>query len=81
MATFLERAVISRFGFEGGIWVLIAGHFILVIVIFVKLDYILKKQNQSRTNGPINAHLTIAQVKNKRHSCKSFVKISAVAWQ
>ena len=46
--------------------------------------------NQSRTNGPINAHLTIAQVmprynhkkmKNKKHRCKSFVKISAVAQQ
>ena len=44
------------------------------------------KVNQSRTNGPINAHLTIAQVmprymKNKKHCCKSFVKISAVAQQ
>ena len=48
------------------------------------------KYNQSRTNGPINAHLTIAQViprynhnnkKNKKHCCKSFIKISAVAQQ
>ena len=49
-----------------------------------------KDNNQSRTNGPINAHLNIAQVmprynhkkmKNKKHCCKSFVKISAVAQQ
>ena len=39
------------------------------------------KYNQSRTNGPIIAHLTITQAKNKRHCCKSFVKISAVACQ
>ena len=42
--------------------------------------------NQSRTNGPINAHLTIAPgitttMKNKKHCCKSFVKISALAQQ
>ena len=44
------------------------------------------RKNQSRTNGPINAHLTIAQVstttmKNKKYCCKSFVEISAVAQQ
>ena len=48
------------------------------------------RQYQSRTNGPINAHLTIAQVmsrynhknmKNKKHCCQSFIKISAVAKQ
>ena len=36
--------------------------------------------------GPINAHLTIAPgitttMKNKKHYCNSFVKISAVAQQ
>ena len=48
-----------------------------------------RKITQSRTNDPINAHLTIAQVmlrynhnnKYKRHYCKSFVKISEVAQQ
>ena len=28
----------------------------------LRIEVIVKMQNQSRTNGPINAHLTIAQV-------------------
>ena len=27
-----------------------------------RMEVIVKRKNQSRTNGPINAHLTIAQV-------------------
>ena len=44
-----------------------------------------KSINQSRTNGPMNERspdycpgITIP-MKNKKHCCKSFVKISAVA--
>ena len=45
------------------------------------------EKDQSRTNGPINANLTIVQVcitttmKNKKHCCKSCVKVSAAAQQ
>ena len=65
--------------------------FSMVDRIFFYLSYLFSYRllNQSRTNGPINAHLTIAQVmhkynqkmKNKKHCCKSFVKMSAVAQQ
>ena len=61
-----------------------------IVCLFFEKKTTTTKKNQSRTNGPINAHLTIAQVmlrynhkkmKNKKHRCKSFVKISAVAQQ
>ena len=44
----------------------------------------LKTRNQSRTNGPINAHLTIAHVllgHNNEKNQEALLKMSAVAQQ
>ena len=45
------------------------------ICIFYFLTLFDQFKNQSRTNGPINAHLTITQVKNKSYCLEFFQNI------
>ena len=55
----------------------------LVKMILKKMTHKKSLENQSRTNGPINAHLTIAQVKlgHNNENQEALLKMSAVAQQ
>ena len=49
----------------------------------IRWKKMLERKNQSRTNGPINAHLTIAQVKpgHNNENQEALLKMSAEAQQ